>query len=234
MIYYNPPQLNRIGIKTQSFRRIVEPCIWNFLVKNNEDGDNDNDDDDSSDDDDKKNNNIDSDVACLSSKKRKYCPAVVSSATDKSCCGNVSMDKQYPYLSRALGGEVGFDPTNPSVKRSMCGLMKELNELLSTEYQLDVNGISNNKISYGISYGRVPWTQSDCSFLSSHKWVKTAIQISGSKRGDMFESAKHITNHIRPITQAGCCIASCHAAVSSSCRPITAPPSRRLIAQAGC
>jgi len=70
--------------------------------------------------------------------------------------------------------------------------MTELNKLLSTEYQLDINGISNSKISYG----RVPWTQSDCSFLNSHEWVETTIQIAGSKRGDTFESAKHITNHI--------------------------------------
>jgi len=115
-----------------TFQRIVEPFIWNYLVENNEDGDNNNDDNDSSDDDDEKNNVKDGDVACLSSKMRKYCPAVVSPATDKSCCGNVSMEKQYPYLSRALGGEDGFDPRNPTVKRSMCGLMTEFNELLST------------------------------------------------------------------------------------------------------
>ena len=29
-----PPGLNGIGIKTQSFRRIVEPFIWNYLVEN--------------------------------------------------------------------------------------------------------------------------------------------------------------------------------------------------------
>ena len=29
-----PPRLNGIGIKTQSFRRIVEPFIWNYLVEN--------------------------------------------------------------------------------------------------------------------------------------------------------------------------------------------------------
>ena len=87
---------------------------------------------------------------------------------------------------------LGFDPTNPSRKRSMCGLMIELNNLLSTEYQLDVNGISNNKISYV----RVPQTQSDRSFLNSKEWVDTAIQIAGSKRGVTFESAKRITNHI--------------------------------------
>ena len=44
------------------------------------------------------------------------------------------------------------------------------------------------------------------------------------------------------IVQAGCCVASRHAAVStsrhtalsSSCRPLTVPPSRRLIAPSGC
>jgi hypothetical protein len=64
---------------------------------------------------------------------------------DDDMTANINMAKSYPYLSRALGGEDGFDPTIPSVKRSMCGLMTELNELLSTEYQLDVNGISNKK-----------------------------------------------------------------------------------------
>jgi hypothetical protein len=83
-----------------------------------------------------------------------------------------NMVKSYPYLSRALGGEDGFDPTNPSVKRSMRGLLTELNELLSTEYQLDVNGISNKKISYV----RVPRTQSDRSFLNSKEWVDTAME----------------------------------------------------------
>jgi len=29
-----PPRLNGIGIKTQSFQRLVEPFIWNYLVEN--------------------------------------------------------------------------------------------------------------------------------------------------------------------------------------------------------
>jgi len=60
------------------------------------------------------------------------------------------------------------------------------------EYQLDINGISNKKISYV----RVPRTQSDRSFLNSKEWVDTTIEITGSKRGGTFESAKRITNHI--------------------------------------
>jgi len=70
--------------------------------------------------------------------------------------------------------------------------MIELNKLLSTEYQLDVNVMSNKKISYL----RVPRTQSDRSFLNLKEWFDTVIQIAGSKRGGTFESAKRITNHI--------------------------------------
>jgi len=81
---------------------------------------------------------------------------------------------------------------------------------------------------------RVPRTQSDRSFLNSKEWVDTAIQITGSKRGGTFESAKRITNHIRLIAQAGCCVASRRAAILSSRRPLTAPPSHCLIVQAGC
>jgi hypothetical protein len=81
---------------------------------------------------------------------------------------------------------------------------------------------------------RVPRTQSDCSFLNSKEWVDTAIQITESKHGGIFESAKCITNHIHLIAQVCCCVASRRDAVSSSRRPLTAPPSRRLIAQAGC
>ena len=82
---------------------------------------------------------------------------------------------------------------------------------------------------------RVHRTQSDRSFLNSKEWVNTAaIQIAGSKRGGTFESAKRITNHIRLTAQAGCCVASRRAAISSSHRPLTGPPSCCLIAQAGC
>ena len=59
---------------------------------------------------------------------------------------------------------------------------------------------------------RVPWTQSDHSFLNSKEWVDTAIKITGSKRGGTFESAKRITNHTRLIAQAGWCVASCRTA----------------------
>ena len=76
---------------------------------------------------------------------------------------NSDMAKSYPHLSKALGLEDGFDPTDPHVQKSMRGLLTELNDILSTTYELNVSGISNKKISYV----RVPQTNSDNSFCNS-------------------------------------------------------------------
>jgi hypothetical protein len=76
-----------------------------------------------------------------------------------------NMAESYPHLSQALGGEDGFDPMNPSVQKSMGSLLRESNCLLSTTYQLDVSGISNNKLSYI----RVPRTQSNLVLFSTQK-----------------------------------------------------------------
>jgi len=173
----------------------LEQFKWNYILEDDADEDlkdEDNGEDDEDDSDVDNGDNATSPPA-TSNKKRKY-NAVMGMITpgDDDLMANSNMAKSYPYLLRALGGEDGFDPTNPSVKRSMCGFLTELNELLSTEYQLDINGISNKKISYV----RVPRTQSDRSFLNSKEWVDTTIEITGSKRGGTFESAKRITNHI--------------------------------------
>jgi hypothetical protein len=54
------------------------------------------------------------------------------------------MSELYPNLSHALGDDDGFfDPTDPLVDKSMRGLLKELNHLLSTKYELNLRGISN-------------------------------------------------------------------------------------------
>jgi hypothetical protein len=103
------------------------------------------------------------------------------------------MSKQFPNLSHALGDDDGFfDPTNPSVDKSMRGLLKELNHLLSTEYELNLRGISNKHISYV----RVSTTSSDHAFTNSKEWLNTAIQIAGSKHNDTFESTYHVANHL--------------------------------------
>jgi hypothetical protein len=52
------------------------------------------------------------------------------------------MARLYPHLSKALGGKDGgiFDPMDmdPSVQKSMCGLLREFNALLSTAYELNI------------------------------------------------------------------------------------------------
>jgi hypothetical protein len=84
-------------------------------------------------------------------------------------------------------------------------------------YQLDVSGISNNKLTYV----RVPWTQSDCSFLNSKEWVDTAIQIARSKHGGTYESAYRITNHIIKYYRDSF-LAACEAQGIPVCKPMSA------------
>ncbi len=38
LLFTTPSQLTRIGIKTQSFRIIAEPFIWNYMVENDLEG----------------------------------------------------------------------------------------------------------------------------------------------------------------------------------------------------
>jgi hypothetical protein len=103
------------------------------------------------------------------------------------------MSKLYPNLSHTLGDDDGFfDPTDPLVDKPMRGLLKELNHLLSTKYELNLRGISNQHISYV----RVPRTTSDQAFTNSKELLDTAINISGSKKGGMFQPAYCIANHL--------------------------------------
>ncbi len=74
----------------------------------------------------------------------------------------------------------------------MRGLLKEMNHLLSTDYELNLRGVSNKPISYV----RVPRTTSDNAFTNSKEWLDTAIKISRSKQGGTFESAYRIANHL--------------------------------------
>jgi hypothetical protein len=193
-----PPRLNGFRIKQQSFRQCVEQFKWNYLLEKEEDDDTDADDEDNAaaidkdDDDDSYTDNDDDNVSSttMSIKKRKY--DIITSSGDGDT-SKPDMAKSYPHLSQALGGgDDGFDPVDPSVRRSMHSLLRELNDLLSTEYRLDVSGISNHRISYV----RVPRTKSNSSFRNSKEWLDTAIEISGSKHGGTFESAYRITNHI--------------------------------------
>jgi hypothetical protein len=161
LMIVTPPQLNGLRIEQQSFRQCVEQSKWNYLLEKKEEGGKDDDDKDNNDEDDNKGDNDDSDdndevnarSPPPSNKKRKYntiTPGVDDDmAKSDMAKAKSDMAKLYPHLVRALGvGEDGFDPTNLSVQKSMRSLLSELNDLLSTTYQLDVSGLSNKRISY--------------------------------------------------------------------------------------
>ena len=104
------------------------------------------------------------------------------------------MAPPYPFLSKALGVEDGgcFNPTDPSVQKSMRSLLRELNALLSTTYDLNTTDMSNNKICCM----RVPQTSSDSSFRNSKEGLDAAIHISGPKQNDTFNAAYRVANHL--------------------------------------
>ncbi len=83
----------------------------------------------------------------------------------------------YPLLSRALGREDRFNPSDPTIQTYMRALLAELNDLLSTNYELNVIDSSNNTLSFV----RVPKTSSDRSFQNSKEWLDVAIKIAASK-----------------------------------------------------
>jgi hypothetical protein len=118
------PRLNRLGIKSQSFQIDVSALIWDYKVENDEDNGDDIDDDNSSegsneDNDDGKKSKVDDDNDAYSppTKKRKYSPALVSPAMDKTRGDTVGMDKLYPNLSHALGGKMDLIQRTHQVKR---------------------------------------------------------------------------------------------------------------------
>ena len=131
----------------------------------------------------------------------------------------------YPNLSRALGDDDGFfDPTDPLVDKSMRGLLKELNHLLSTKYELNLRGISNQHISYV----RVPRMKSDRTFTNSKEWLDTVIKISGLKKGGAFESACRIVNRLIKYCKDSF-LAACKTQQVPVIKPMTAPEFQAML-----
>jgi hypothetical protein len=62
--------MNSLRMEQQSFRKLVEPFIWNYMVKNKLDDDDDNNVDDDNNDDD--NDNDDNDNNDLKSRPRGW------------------------------------------------------------------------------------------------------------------------------------------------------------------
>ena len=71
---------------------------------------------------------------------------------------DVSLNDDYPHLLHALGKEEdGFNPADPTIQKIMRGLLAELIDLLSKDYELNIIDSANNSVSYI----RVPKTSSD-------------------------------------------------------------------------
>jgi hypothetical protein len=71
---------------------------------------------------------------------------------------DVSSNDDYSHLLRALGKEEdGFNPADHTIQKIMRGLLAELIDLLSKDYELDIIDSANNSVSYI----RMPKTSSD-------------------------------------------------------------------------
>jgi hypothetical protein len=105
---------------------------------------------------------------------------------------DVSSNDDYPHLLRALGKENGFNPADPTIQKIMRGLLAELIDLLSKDYELNIIDSANNSVSYI----RVPKTSSDRSFQNSKEWLDAAIKVAGTKHKGTYEVAYRISNHL--------------------------------------
>jgi hypothetical protein len=112
--------LNGLRIKQQSFRKLIEPFVWNYIIEKDLD-----EEDDSS---------INEDDSVQSLRKSPTSPPLLTAVSAAaitpvraSSLNDNDMSKLYPNLSHTIGDDDGFfDPTNPLVDKSMRGLLKEL------------------------------------------------------------------------------------------------------------
>ncbi len=148
----------------------MEPFIWNYLVENNTGGmdsigvpENNAEDKDSI--------GIFAGPQLTLPGATVISPMMVNKSSNKKRKLNKVMsivsvplnDNDYPLLSRALGQEDGFNPSDPTVQKDMQALLAELIDLLSMDYELNVIDSRNNTLSFV----RAPLTSSNCSFQNS-------------------------------------------------------------------
>jgi hypothetical protein len=131
----------------------MDPFIWTYVIENcidvnkGDSNDNSSNDKDESVVEDKDNDNENASSSPTKSKNKKPKNNVLGDnndnmdalGEDNDNMNNLDMAKLYPHLAQALGGEDGFDPTNPSVQKSMHCLLTESNHLLSTTYEVNVS-----------------------------------------------------------------------------------------------
>jgi hypothetical protein len=135
----------------QSFKQIVVQYLWQYAIDNEEE-----EVDKGSDKEllpEEQQQNIAKTTTTMVSpeqapakKKRKLNNDILLTGTpdDKDEVGGL-----YPHHCQALGlDNNGFDPTDPSIQKSMVALLSELNRIFSTEYELVVRGYVNKKLHY--------------------------------------------------------------------------------------
>ncbi len=131
-----PPRLNLLRITQQSFQRIVDQYLWQYAM-DIDDGE-------------------DKDSNTALSRPQPDCMAGSPPAASADKVANTPANKKrklnenkfvvvpddedvswlYSHLCRALGLNDGFDPTYPSIWKSMVALFTKLNHLFSSKYEL--------------------------------------------------------------------------------------------------
>ena len=218
-----PPRLNGIGIKTQSFGRIADPFIWNFILEK------------SMDEEDKAPPSLSTSLSSVPSTSPSSSTATTTITSSSSSSppapankkrklnegeSNVDMSSNddYPHLLRALGKEEdGFNPADPTIQKIMRGLLAELIDLLSKDYELNIIDSANNSVSYV----RVPKTSSDRSFQNTKEWLDVAIKIAASKHKTTYEAAYRIANHLCRFYKDSV-LAACETQKIVVCEPMSA------------
>ncbi len=120
-----PPRLNGLHFRRRTFRELMDPFVWNYVIDNGLEGVKKVEDDVSSDDNE--------------SSVFPPPPPSVAITPVKTSATTVDDSTKYPHLSRALGDEDGyFDPADPGGEAYLCGLLQEINHLLSTKYELNI------------------------------------------------------------------------------------------------
>jgi hypothetical protein len=223
-------------MKRQSFRRLVDPFIWNFIIESNDK------------DDIVKNDKDDGDGVAAAAAAASTSTASASPTTTALLYPPVPANKKrklengvssyeyvssnyyssYPNLSSALGQEDGFDLTDSTVQKKMRALLAELIDLLSHDYELNIIDSANNSVSYV----RVPKTSSDRSFQNSKEWLDVAIKVAGTKHGGTYQSAYRIANHLLRFYRDSV-LAACETQRLPTSKPMTATQFSAMMHAAG-
>ncbi len=125
-------------------RRLIDPILWNYVLDNDSEEGKEVDESSSDDED-------DSVVSSTPPEPPYLVAASITPVKSATPVDNDHTSSKYPHLSWALGDEDGyFDPADPSVIKSMQGLLQEINNLLSTRHGFILCGT--------VLYARVPKT----------------------------------------------------------------------------